>query len=238
MAGDNSGMMMMLVLVLGLVCSGCVSMSGLGVAMSSNPELQAKLKAFFNFGGATTAGGGEVSADGTYTSSEILTGARGTSKFSASCPSGRFVKRIYMRDRQYGGGNSRHGRVAFLGLMCSDGKDKMAIGTKSQMGTNLECTKGMTSVATWKTSDAVQQINAFCQDGNNASILGVNSRKANTGSAIGDGPISVNCPEGMWISGVSGTYDIREDEKRDESKGEVQGANAIRSWQWKCSKPK
>jgi hypothetical protein len=182
----------------------------------------------FNFGGGSGTVGGEVGADGTYASSEIITGARGTSKFSASCPSGRFVKRIYMKNRQIGLSPNRHGRVAFLGLLCSDGKDKMAIGAKSDMGTNLECTKGMTSIDTWKTPQAIQQINAYCEDGKNATILGFNNNQANTGSAIGD-QVSVDCPEGMRISGVSGTYN-----KDDKDAG----ASAIRSWQWMCTKPK
>jgi hypothetical protein len=226
-SGGGNGMILLVVVIGGVLCSGCCSVMGGGLIIAQNPELRNKLKNMFNFG-APTAPGGKIQDDGTYKSGEIMTGRRGSSKFSASCPSGRFVKRIYMKDRQVGVGVKRHGRVGFLGLMCSDGKDKKVIGTKAQMGTNLECTDGMSSIDSWKTSDAIQQINAYCDDGTNANILGVNDKRANTGSGIGE-QVAIRCPDGMRISGVSGTYDIRKDETPP-------GADAIRSWQWQCSK--
>lgn len=213
-------MMMMIVVILGLVCSCMMSVAAAGAAVVLNPDLMNKFKAFFNPTDATTTTGGDTTSDGkTFTSDEILTAKRGPSKFSGSCPSGRFVKRVYMAHRDSGRGIAQHGRVDKLALMCSDGKDKILKGPKSEMTTNLECKDGMKTIDTWKTSDAIQQINAYCQTGSNANILAMGGKKANTGSAIGD-QVSINCPDGMKVSGVSGTYDD----------------GAIRSWTWMCSK--
>lgn len=189
---------------------------------------------FFRFFGGRAAGGQTLS-DGTYRSEEIVAGFRGPSSFSASCPPGRFVRRIYTAQKDVGPHvvNKRHGRLTVVGVMCSDGNDRIGIGQKKLFDAELGCDAGMRRIDTWATKDAIQRIDASCADGSPAALSAMNDREPKTGSAIGD-LTTVTCPDGMRISGVSGTY--AQDKGVPGTNVKLPLADPIRSWRWTCSK--
>lgn len=215
MARDSStGMMMMMMLVIMVACSFSFSASAAGGVLLLKPDLLKQMMSNLQMGISTT--GGSVTGTDTTTPegvsiSSSYGGGGGSAPYTAKCTGDKIVKQILVTEAVVGTLPNRHGRVADIGILCTD--DKKVWGKmpgKTQDATSLSCdSKGMSGVQLW-TTGVVQKVWPTCVNGNEPTAKkGGKIVDAGDGGSTGDkiGTVNTyNCPSGKKLVGISGIY--------------------------------
>lgn len=130
-------------------------------------------------------------------------GKAGKRNYGAVCSNGRHVKKILLSTKDVGPHvvNKRHARVNNLGVQCSDGGKQFGVGRTSDMKTDTSCANGRSMIGfrAFTTDDALQRVEPICER------YGQFSNGSSLGKDIGTNNEYL-CPDGMLLSGFSGTY--------------------------------
>jgi hypothetical protein len=155
------------------------------------------------FGFLVLKGGGSNEFVDETNSYSVEFGKPGQRDYGAMCDRGRYASKILLTTKDVGPlvVNKRHARVSKLGLQCSNGTKKFALGNSKDMQTDTSCNSGkrMIGFRSFVTNDAVQRVEPICEG------YGQFTNTGSLGSAIGDNNKYI-CPSGMFLSGFSGTY--------------------------------